>query len=113
MDVLIVLSFIAISYMMFSLGRSSEKKRFGAELVDNAIGRAVIPVGVLEEIDGQYYLYEKDSKNFLCQAENLEDIPAKLWENKKISLAMILYPEEYKDQAFWCINGKFKSIQVS
>lgn len=108
MDIFATIFFIGYGYIMYIWGKNSAMQAVGAKHIQNALDKAAIPIGVLEKVEGQYYLYEKDSTNFLCQAENLEDIPLNLWENKKISLAMILYPEEAGDQAFWCINGKLR-----
>lgn len=108
MDFFVIIGLVAFGYIMFRLGKSTAMQAVGAKHIQDTLNRATIPVGVLEKVENQYYLYEKDSPNFLCQAEKLEDIPMKLWESKKISLAVILYPEEAGDQAFWCINGKLR-----
>lgn len=105
---LIVIFGLMISYYM---GKSAVLRQFGTKQIELAVQHATIPVGVLEKIEDNYYLYEKDSTNFLCQATSLDEIPVKLWENKKISLALILFPDEMNTQTFWCINGKMKTIQ--
>lgn len=111
MDFVTILLMLGYGYLMYTIGKSTTMRKVGEKHVQDTLARAIIPIGVLEKIEGQYYLYEKDSTNFLCQAEKLEDIPLNLWENKKISLAVILYPEEASEQAFWCINGKLKMMQ--
>lgn len=108
MDIFIIIALVLFGYVMFRLGKSTAMQAVGAKHIQDTLDKAAIPIGVLEKVDGQYYLYEKDSTNFLCQAEKLEDIPLNLWDSKKISLAVILYPEEAGDQAFWCINGKLR-----
>lgn len=111
MDILTIVCFVAYGYFMFRLGKSSAMRLVGSKHIQDTLDRAKIPVGVVEQIDGHYYLYEKDSTNFLCQAEKLEDIPMNLWENKKISLAVILYPEQAGEKSFWCINGKLRVVE--
>lgn len=111
MDMITIIAFIVYGYFMYRIGRSSAMRLVGDQYIQETLKKAAIPVGVLEKIEGQYYLFEKDTTSFLCQAESLEDIPMQLWENKKISLAVILFPEEAADQTFWCINGKLKTIQ--
>lgn len=111
MDMFTVIAFIVYSWGMYRLGKSVTIRSIGDQHIKDTLAKAVIPIGVLEKVDGNYYLYEKDSTNFLCQAEKLEDIPINLYSNKKISLALILYPEEASDQKFWCIHGKLKSAQ--
>lgn len=108
MDIVTVASFVLYGYFMYWLGKTAAMKMVGAKHIQDTLAKAAIPIGVVEKVEGQYYLYEKDSTNFLCQAEKLEDIPLNLWDSKKISLAVILYPEEAGDKAFWCINGKLR-----
>jgi hypothetical protein len=111
MDIITVIVFIIYGYGMFRLGKHTAMQAVGAKHIQNTLDKAAIPIGVLEKVEDQYYLYEKDTTNFMCQAEKLEDIPMNLWESKKISLAVILYPEEAGDQAFWCINGQLKVVE--
>jgi len=112
-DLFIVITFILYGYGMFLLGKLSFKRQVGTTLMQDALTRAAIPIGILEKIKDKYYLYEKDSTNFLCQAERLEDIPMSLWENKKISIAVIMYPELSGERTFWCVNGKLRVLDES
>lgn len=105
---LVVIVGLMVSYYM---GKSAILREFGTKQVEVAVERATIPVGTVEKIEDMYYLYEKDTINFLCQATSLDELPMKLWDNKKIALALIVYPEESGARHFWCINGKLKQIQ--
>ncbi len=111
MDFLTIIAFIVFGYGMYKLGKTDAMKMVGSKHIQDTLSRATIPIAVLEKVDDQYYLYEKDSTNFLCQAAKLEDIPLNLWDNKKISLAVVLYPEEAGEKAFWCINGKLRLVE--
>jgi hypothetical protein len=111
MDLLFILIFIGFGYFMYWLGKTTTMKMIGSNYIQTILAKATIPIGVLEKVDEKYYLYEKDSTNFLCQAETLEDIPLNLWNNKKISIAVILYPEQTGERTFWCINGKLRVVQ--
>ena len=111
MDFLTITAFIVFGYGMYMLGKTTAMKIVGSKHIQDTLSRATIPIAVLEKVENQYYLYEKDSTNFLCQAEKLEDIPLNLWDNKKISLAVVLYPEEAGEKAFWCINGKLRVVE--
>jgi uncharacterized membrane protein YhiD involved in acid resistance len=115
MDFFTIAAFIVYGYGMYWLGKITTMKIVASvnmtKHIQDTLAKATIPVGVLEKIDGQYYLYEKDSTNFLCQAEKLEDIPLKLWDSKKISLAVFLYPEEADGRVFWCVNGKLRELE--
>jgi hypothetical protein len=97
-----------VGYVMFLWGKFSEKTKLGQMIVNQAINRAIIPVLVCEEIDGQYYLYEKDTQNFVCQSDSLDALPQKLYNAKKITLALLLFPEKTFNTKYWCINGKIK-----
>jgi hypothetical protein len=103
----IILTLIC-GYIMYRVGKSSARRELINSSIKSVLDSAIIPIVVAEEIEGHYYVYEKDTTNFLCQAEKLEDIPINLYSNKKISLALILFPEEAHDRKFWCINGKIK-----
>ena len=111
MDFITITAFITFGYGMYLLGKTTAMKIVGSKHIQDTLSRATIPIAVLEKVENQYYLYEKDSTNFLCQAEKLEDIPLNLWDNKKISLAVVLYPEEAGEKAFWCINGKLRVVE--
>jgi hypothetical protein len=111
MDFITVIAFLVYGYGMYRLGQTVALKVVGSKHIQDTLSRATIPIAVLEKLENQYYLYEKDSTNFLCQAETLEDIPLNLWDNKKISLAVVLYPEEAGERAFWCINGKLRIVE--
>lgn len=103
---------VIYGYCMFLLGKTSMKSFMGQKYIEHAINRAfTIPVGVIEEIDGNYYLYEKDTTNFLCQSNNIEDIPMQLWKTKNIAVALVIFPESKTLKSFWCVNGKLKAIQ--
>lgn len=96
-------------YCSFKMGQLSQRRLMADTAINSVINKIKFPACVAEKIEGHYYLYEKDTTNFLCQAERFEDIPIRLWENKQISLAAIMCPEE-STQVFWCINGKLKAL---
>jgi len=98
-------------YCSFKLGQMTVRNALANQGINNLMAKATIPVAVAEKIEGHYYLWEKDTTNFLCQAPSLDELPAKLIENKKISLALVLCPEESADQIYWCINGKLKIVE--
>jgi DNA-dependent RNA polymerase auxiliary subunit epsilon len=106
--ILSVIFNLVFGYVMYLSGRQSVKRELADNGIRDMMAKSIFPVGVLEKIDDAYYLYEKDTTNFLCQADRLEDIPINLYNNKGISLALIVYPEETFTQGYWCINGKLK-----
>lgn len=102
----------ATSYIGFKLGQAAVRKEVGNAGVDQIIARTKFPIGVAEKIDGQYYLYEKDTTNFMCQAATLEGLAEALLEKSNISLAVLMCPEEANSEIFWCVNGKLKSVAL-
>jgi hypothetical protein len=106
-----ILLTVVCMYFAYRIGSSIERSKRGEMVIDNALARAAVPVIVAEEYEGHFYLYEKDTQNFICQTTNLDDIPEKLYNSKKISLALLLFPEFAGDEKFWCINGKLKTVK--
>ena len=106
MDMLSVLLLVVFGYSMYKLGQSSVKQLLGVNVVNEIVSKTKVPIGVIEEIEGQYYVYEKDTTNFLGQATTIEEIPQMLMD-RKIGLALLMYPEKSPD-VYWCINGKIK-----
>jgi len=95
-------------YIAYKVGKTSSAQSAGGAIIDYTKARAAIPVIVADAVEGQYYLFEKDTQNFICQTDELEKIPDLLYNSKQISLALLLFPEEAPDMQFWCINGKLK-----
>ena len=106
MDVFTVLILIIYGYCMYTIGKSVSRRIFDDKIIDAVVAKANIPIGVVEEIEGHYYVYEKDTTKFMGQAATLEELPKKLLENK-VSLALLMYPEK-SSEVYWCINGKLK-----
>lgn len=107
MDMLTLLAFIVYGYGMYRFGRYTIRNLLDDKVVNAIVAKASVPIGVIEQIEGHYYVYEKDTTNFLGQAPTIEEIPQKLME-KKISLALLMYPEK-SSEVYWCVNGKLKS----
>lgn len=107
MDViLIILSLAVYGYFMYKIGR---KQEVSSRMIDAIVAKADFPIGIIEQIDGHYYVHEKDTSKFLGQAATLEEIPQKLFDNK-VTIALLMYPE--KDPGvYWCINGRLKAHQ--
>lgn len=107
MDMLTLFCVIVYGYGMYMFGKYTMRKVLDDRIVNAVVSKANVPIGVVEEIDGHYYVYEKDTVKFMGQAATLEELPQKLMDNK-IGLALLMYPE--KSQAvYWCINGKLKA----
>lgn len=97
-------------WVAYNLGKYCVIYDLGDKAFESIIDRSKFPVTVAEKIDGNFYLYEKDTTNFLCQAPTLEELPKMLLEAKNITLAVIYCPEVSNDR-FWCLNGKLKSLE--
>ena len=108
MDINTFALLIIVGYLMYSLGKTITKRQISDKVIDGIVAQAAVPIGVVEEIEGHYYVYEKDTTKFLGQAATLEELPKKLLENH-ISLALLMYPEK-SPVIYWCINGKLKTV---
>lgn len=107
MDMTTLILFIIYGYGMFQMGKYTVRKLVDDKVVDAIVAKANVPIGVIEQIEGHYYVYEKDTTNFLAQSPTIEELPQKLME-KKISLALLMFPEK-SSEVYWCINGKLKT----
>ncbi len=108
MDMMTLFVFIVYGYGMYMLGKYTMRKLVDDKVVAQIVSRANVPIGVIEQIEGQYVVYEKDTTNFLGQANTIEEIPQKLMD-RKIGLAILMYPEKSSD-VYWCINGRLKAV---
>lgn len=111
MDMLTLFAFVAYGYGMYLFGRYTIRSLLDDKVVEQIVSKASVPVCVIEQIEGHYYVYEKDTTNFLGQAATIEEIPQKLME-RKIGLAVLMYPEK-SSEVYWCINGKLKAAHES
>ena len=109
MDMLNIIVMVVYGVGMYMLGKRSLQRQIGDKMIDAMVAKASVPIGVVEEIEGHYYVYEKDTVKFMGQAATLEELPKKLLENK-IGLALLMYPEK-SSEVYWCINGKLKNTQ--
>jgi hypothetical protein len=48
----------------------------------------------------------------MCQAPSLEELPKSLFDNKKINLALMMFPTETNNESYWIINGKVKKLEL-
>lgn len=108
MDMFTTFLFIIYGYGMYMLGKYTMRKIVDDKVVNAIVAKANVPIGVIEQIEGHYYVYEKDTTNFLGQAATIEELPQKLME-RKIGLAILMYPEKSSD-VYWCINGRLKAV---
>lgn len=108
MDMFTTFLFIIYGYGMYMLGKYTMRKIVDEKVVNAIVAKANVPIGVIEQIEGHYYVYEKDTTNFLGQAATIEELPQKLME-RKIGLAILMYPEKSSD-VYWCINGRLKAV---
>lgn len=106
MDMITIFAFVVYGYGMYTFGKYTMKRLVDDKIVAQIVAKANVPVGVIEQIEGQYVVYEKDTTNFLGQAATIEEIPQKLMD-KKISLALLMYPEK-SSEVYWCVNGRLK-----
>lgn len=111
MDIINIVAFIVYGYLMYVLGKRAVQRQFSDKMVEAIVAKANVPIGIVEQIEGHYYVYEKDTTKFLGQASTLDELPQKLKDNK-IGIALLMYPEK-SSQVYWCINGKLKAHNES
>ncbi len=111
MDIITTLFILLAIVVSYKIGQLRMKAYTGNLVIQDVIERARIPIAIIDQIDGHYYIYDKDTNDFLCQSDDLMTVPKKLLDTNKISLAVIMYPEEEYDQKYWCINGKLKAFK--
>lgn len=105
--------FIIILFLMgYIVGMLTVRQQLANKAIAAFTDRSKFPVGIVDIVDGQYLLYEKDTVKFLCQADSLEELPKKLLENN-ISLALIMCPQLTDKTVYWCVNGKLFEVQQS
>ena len=110
-DQILFLCFTIFNFWVaYNLGKYHVIDDLGEKAFESIVDRSKFPVTVAEKIDGHFYLYEKDTTNFLCQAPTLEELPKMLLEAKNITLAVIYCPE-VSNNKFWCLNGKLKRLE--
>jgi hypothetical protein len=94
------------------MGANAIKKVIGQRFFEDIEEKAIVPVCVAEHIQNVYYLFEKDTDNFMCQAPTLEELPQKLFEAKNINLALVLFPHDVSHDCLWIVNGKIKKLEI-
>lgn len=111
MDIFSTIFVLFAVYVAYKVGQYTTEYRMGNATIKEVVDRAKIPVGIIDKIDGHYYIFDKETNDFLCQSPTLEELPKMLYEYKKISLALLMYPEEENEKRYWCINGKLKAAK--
>jgi hypothetical protein len=111
-----MLSLILVSALSFFIGHHLGVAKIKAILTSRAFeeirAKAMIPVCIAECVEQTYYLYEKDTDKFMCQASSFEELPKSLFDNKKINLALVMFPTSTDYENFWIINGKIKKLEA-
>jgi hypothetical protein len=111
-----MLTLILVSAVCFFFGYQLGVAKIKLILADKAFkeiqDKSMIPVCVVDCVEQTYYLYEKDTDKFMCQAPSLEELPKSLFDNKKINLALMMFPTETNNESYWIINGKVKKLEL-
>lgn len=74
--------------------------------------KTTIPVCIAEYQKGNYYLYDRDTNKFMCQAKTLEGLADELSRYKNITLAYVYVLGEGENKSFWIINGKVNPLSI-
>ena len=108
MNIIILVIFALISGLSlgYMLGLLRLRYLVTEKAFENLVDKAIIPIGIIENINDTLYLYEKDTTNFLCQGSSVEELSLNLLANRKINVAFVMFPTENKNQTYWFVNGK-------
>jgi hypothetical protein len=63
-----------------------------------------VPYLFTELVDNSIMLFNKETKQFICQATNLEELAKNLMDHNKIKLAVV----NHNDENLWFVEGKVK-----
>lgn len=63
-----------------------------------------VPYMFTELVNGSIMLYNKETKQFVSQATNLEELAKNLLDHNKIKLAVV----NHNDENLWFVEGKVK-----
>ena len=64
-----------------------------------------VPYLFTEAVDNSIMLFNKDTKQFICQADSLEELAKNCMEYNKIKLAVV----SHDNQNLWFVEGEVKS----
>ena len=63
-----------------------------------------VPYLFTEAVDNSIMLFNKETKQFICQAASLEDLAKNLMDHNKIKFAVV----SHNDENLWFVEGKVK-----
>jgi len=63
-----------------------------------------VPFLFTEAVDNSIMLYNKETKQFVCQAPTVEELAKKLFEYQKIKYAVV----DHDKQRLWFVDGQIK-----
>jgi hypothetical protein len=112
MTLTLVLVAALFFFFGYQLGVFKVKTIIASRVFEEIRAKAMIPVCVAECVGQTYYLYEKDTDKFMCQASSFEELPQSLFDTRKINLALVLFPTASNSDNYWIINGKIKKLET-
>jgi len=73
----------------------------------------VLPLCVVEYMEGNYYLYSEKSHKFLCQSPTIEGLAKNLRDYKNINLAFVIGPDDGEHKMFWFAGGEARPADLN
>ena len=73
-------------------------------IIDSANEAIEVPNLFTEVIGRSIMLYNKDTNQFVCQAENIEELAIQLMNHNKIEVALV----NHNDEKIWFVEGKIR-----
>jgi hypothetical protein len=101
----ILLTFVFFAGYMYGI------RRIGNSAIQSFQKNAskLIPMFYIEVEENNYYVYDKETSNFICQGKTMDDV-ANALNNAKKTFAIVATPIGNDFQLQWFVNGKFKQF---
>lgn len=96
-----VLGFIAWSIFCFLIGATWAAYKLAKNKLNNYTPESLAPVMTAHEENGTFYLYNKETGEFVAQAATFDGLALEALKNK-VTFAYVITD----DATFWFINGR-------
>jgi hypothetical protein len=73
----------------------------------------ILPLCVIEYMEGSYYLYAEQTRKFLCQSSTIEGLAKNLRDYQKINLAFVIGPDDGEHKMFWFAGGEVRPADLN
>lgn len=82
--------------------------KFGIDTAERAV-----PICVVEKVNNQLYLYDKETNKFYCQAPTLEELAVNLHKDARIDVALVVESIDANAIVWLFKNGKREPAKIN